>query len=120
MMMGEAKKKIKARQHPRKTARLKVHHESVLSFRTDETEDISLGGIFIKTERPLPLETQVYLDIELPTGLAPIGVMAEVVWVADQETSLFTGKAAGMGVRFISLSDEERETIASFLSRRRS
>ena len=55
--------------------------------------NLSDGGLFIRTSRPLPIGTEVYLAIQL--GSAPaIRQKGRVTWVRGHDEE-------GMGVRFV-------------------
>ena len=57
------------------------------------TRDLSLGGMFIETDRRLPFGTQVVLEVVVPGAPTPVTIDATVRW-AD---------ADGVGVQFAAL-----------------
>jgi uncharacterized protein (TIGR02266 family) len=67
------------------------------------TRNISLGGVFVETTTPLPLQTRLQIRFRIPTQPEPIEVAGEVRWVepgaADQ--------LPGMGIRFQGLRARE-------------
>ncbi|GAB4301777.1 MAG: hypothetical protein Kow0090_17310 [Myxococcota bacterium] len=60
-MSGEDKRKF-----VRATLNLLVNYESTDEFCTDYTQDISGGGLFIRTNRPLPVGTKLRIHFMLP------------------------------------------------------
>lgn len=66
-------------------------------------------GIFVPTESPLPVGTTVRIDFES----GDLTFDGEVVWV----NPLKNGDNAnpGMGIRFVSMSREDRELVVSFV-----
>ena len=110
--------KAKTRRHTRRTIELRVYHESEHSLRYDECEDLSVGGIFVRTEKPLAEGTSVFLEIEMPgTDGRPIKVMGEVMWVVRKDEKKLSRKSPGMGIRFNQISEEDRRAIRKFLAR---
>lgn len=88
------------RQYDRFPIRLRVGFDKDGERVAAVSRDISLGGMFIETDRPLPYGTQVILEVALPSLPAPAQIQATVRWVG----------AEGMGVQFGTL--RARETWA--------
>ena len=98
------------RKHLRAKVVWPVIMENNRNIISGETQDISVGGAYIRCRKPLkPLEVSMYVSIAL---LSPrIRAMAEVV------RSDFLGSANGVeyygiGVRFVAISDEGLELIS--------
>ena len=56
------------REAPRQPIELKVEYKRLNTFFADYTKNISKGGTFIKTNRPLPVGTAVDADLERDLG----------------------------------------------------
>jgi type IV pilus assembly protein PilZ len=93
--MTEPKAGPEARQHPRAPIELKVDYKKLNSFFADYTKNISKGGTFIKTKKPLPIGTRFLFKLGVPHREAPFELLGEVVW------SKAEGEEPGMGIRFI-------------------
>jgi type IV pilus assembly protein PilZ len=91
-----------SRQHPRAPIELKVDYKKLNSFFADYTKNISKGGTFIKTKKPLPVGTRFLFRLTVPKREAPFELLGEVVW------SSADGAEPGMGIRFIYSSDTQR------------
>ncbi len=72
-------------------------------------EDISEGGLFIKTKRPLPIGTEIILEFILPLLQEPIRVRGRVEW--HTELPCVKKRISGMGVSFQGLSEQDKEKI---------
>lgn len=59
------------------------------------TRNISLGGVFIQTEVPLPFGSKVVLKLKLPAQRDGIEVGGQVRWLEMED-----GLLRGLGVRF--------------------
>ncbi len=68
--------------------------------------DISEGGIFIRTDDPRESGSMVYLQFVLKNGIRLIEGLGRVAHV-----SKFGSRLRGMGVQFVNLDDESKETI---------
>jgi len=97
------------RSHARAPIELKVEYKKMNTFFADYTKNISKGGTFIKTERPLPLGTEFIFKLSLPKRDEPFELRGEVIWTnqaAEMQRPEVTDM--GMGIRFIFNNDEER------------
>jgi type IV pilus assembly protein PilZ len=91
-----------ARREPRAPIELKVDYKKLNSFFADYTKNISKGGTFIKTKKPLPIGTQFLFKLTVPQRNDPFELLGEVVW------SQTDGEEPGMGIRFIYTTDGQR------------
>jgi type IV pilus assembly protein PilZ len=89
------------RAHARAPIRLEVGYRRLNSFFADYTHDISKGGTFIRTDKPLPLGTRFLFRLTVPARAEPFELTGEVI---HAEAS---GDGAGMGIRFVW--DDERQ-----------
>ena len=86
--------------------RLPVTVRSAAGEDTRYTRDLNEAGVFIVDEDPLPEQTSVELEIEIPLdrdALTLRGTVAHTVVVDDQDVP-------GMGIRF-ELDEEERRSL---------
>jgi type IV pilus assembly protein PilZ len=81
--------------------RLRVDYERMNSFFADYTKNISKGGTFIKTTRPLPVGTRCQFSFTLPALSDPLVLEGEVTWLLSPEAAEQRKEDAGMGVRFV-------------------
>ena len=74
-----------------------------------KVQNISLGGICIQSAAVEDVGTMVDLVLNFPDLEATIGVKGEVVW-ANHDAPM------DMGIRFIDLDDDRKDTLRRFLS----
>jgi type IV pilus assembly protein PilZ len=103
--MTEPKSRPDGRQHPRAPIELKVDYKKLNSFFADYTKNISNGGTFIKTKKPLPIGTRFVFKLSVPRREVPFELLGEVVW------SKSDGDEPGMGIRFIYSDDAQRDAF---------
>jgi len=65
------------------------------------SRDLSLGGMFVETDLPLPFGAAVTLHFTLPGGAEPLALAGVVRWT----------KPDGMGIQFGSLGARETHAI---------
>ena len=87
------------------------------SFFADYTKDISKGGTFIKTERPLPIGTRCTFAFNLPALSEPLVLRGEVAWLLPVDAAKARNEEPGMGVRFLFEDDEAREDFERLIEK---
>jgi len=78
----------------------------------DFSTDISEGGIFVRTNKKLPVGTQVSLRFHLPNSDKLIATTGKVTWVNSDES---VSPGIGFGIQFINLSQESQGIIQEFI-----
>src|SRR5277367_3688894 len=66
---------------------LKVDYRRLNSFFADYTKNISKGGTFIRTSKPLDVGTEFVFVLSLPSHNAQLALKGEVVWVVTEESA---------------------------------
>ena len=93
------------RREQRAPIELKVEYKRLNTFFYDYTKNISKGGTFIKTDKPLDIGTVFLFRLQLPAQTAPLAFRGEVRWVVKEGEPLPPGIPAGhelgMGIRFV-------------------
>jgi len=89
---------IELRTNRRLPIRVMVEYETTEDFLIDYTANVSIGGMFIKTSKPLALGTRFRIRFRLPNRGRPIESYAVVRWCLTPEKS--GCMAPGMGVQF--------------------
>jgi len=104
------------RESGRAALELTVEYERLNALLSDYTHNISQGGTFIRTDRPLPVGTVLSFTIQAPQleeGIVLRGVVRWVVEVAQSRSS----RPAGMGIAFVYDSPDEEEAVEMRLDR---
>lgn len=91
-----------ARKSERIPIELRVDYPQLNSFFADYARNISKGGTFIRTDRPLPPGTLFHFRLTVPKRDEPFALLGEVIW------SRKDGDEPGMGIRFVYRSEEEK------------
>lgn len=102
------------RDGPRAPIELKVEYKKMNTFFADYTKNISKGGTFIKTDRPLPVGTEFLFKLTLPKRESPFRLKGEVIWTNRvEEVQNPEVDAMGMGIRFIFDYEHDRTQFES-------
>ncbi len=101
------------RQAERHKVRFKLVYDDGNTFNAGMVADVSEGGLFLKTALPLPSGTVVTVTPLDPAGDTLFEVKAKVVRVVPYDPT--STKPAGMGLKFIDLSDDERKSVVALI-----
>ncbi len=112
---GQKPDPAEQRQQIRAPIKLRVGYERMNSFFADYTKNISKGGTFIKTTRPLPIGTRFTFALTVPALSEPVQLTGEVTWTLAPETA--GSEDPGMGIRFIFQNDGEKRDLESLVER---
>jgi uncharacterized protein (TIGR02266 family) len=103
------------RRSTREDLKIPVDYSAVDAFFSEFTTNVNEGGMFIATETPPPLGTDVALEFRLPGLERPVRVSGRVAWVSDGKDEA----PVGMGIEFRELDPEVRVTINDLVRRLR-
>lgn len=101
---------------------MRIQKTLSLTYKDDQafinayTRNISTGGLFIKTDKPLRLGDQFLLRLQVPALQEPLKVSCEVAWVRGP-TEATAKEPAGMGIKFIEMSKGDRDTLKQYLGK---
>ena len=79
------------------------------------TGNVSAGGLFIKTEKPLSSGNQFLLKLQLPGVPDTMHIKSEVMWVRKLDASQ-PNRAPGMGVKFCEISKKDYQLLKEYLA----
>ena len=108
------------RRHPRAPLQLLVQYrfDSVGEFLAEYSSNISLGGIYIRTDRPREEGALIYLQFALKDGSRLIEGLGRVVRSNPPGDGLPPGIEPGMGVEFVNFDGESVELIEKIVQDR--
>ena len=104
------------RAHERYEVTIPVDCTTQQVFVSNHVCNISKGGLFIRSETPLPLEAEVTLVLRLPDAGLCIRAKGRVVWNYDVPKGTCR-IVPGSGIRFVDMSPFDRATLESYLDR---
>lgn len=100
------------RRNQRAPIELKVEYKRMNTFFADYTKNISRGGTFIGTVKPLPIGTEFVFALGVPTMAEPLRLSGKVIWITEPHEST-RANPAGMGIEFQYDAEERREKEAA-------
>jgi type IV pilus assembly protein PilZ len=90
---------------------LRVEYKRLNSFFADYTKNISRGGTFISTDKPLEVGTDFLFKLGVPELAEPLVLKGKVQWIITPDQAETDGRDAGMGIGFVFDSELERELV---------
>jgi type IV pilus assembly protein PilZ len=87
---------------------LKVEYKRLNTFFADYTKNISRGGTFIKTTRPLPVGTEFLFKLFVPGRDGPLTIHGEVQRIIDETAD----EDPGMAIKFVYREGDPQTEIA--------
>ena len=81
-----------------------------------EAVNVGEGGIFLKTDLPLGLGTEVQLEFSIPGSGEKLQMVGKIVW-SKEEIVGEEKRVVGKGIRFTECDDLTREQLAEYMER---
>lgn len=103
------------REAERPAIELSVEYKRLNAFFADYTKNISRGGTFIKTDKPLPIGTEFVFKLSAPGASEPLALRGRVQWIMSEADAKAQGQDPGMGIGFIYASEDERERVVAIV-----
>jgi type IV pilus assembly protein PilZ len=99
---------------------LKVDYKRLNTFFADYTKNISKGGTFIRTNKPLEIGTEFVFVLTAPEPTPEkagvrLELTGEVKWVVTEDEAT-AEKPAGMGIQFVFKDEEQRRRVEEFVA----
>lgn len=113
--MSEKKSFLEKRVNSRIPVKVPVQYHLVedpkeledLRGRTALAKDLSLDGMYIKTDQAVKVGDVFRLDVSVPERSKQLFAFAEVIWVND----------AGAGLRLMLMASEDKDSLKDYLER---
>ncbi len=109
---------IERRGSPRADLVVRVNYQTVDSLFSEFARNINDGGIFVETDTPQPIGTNVELEFKLPGADHPIEVVGNVVRSISTDQVESDG-VPGMAIEFENLGADLREQINEIIQKLR-
>jgi uncharacterized protein (TIGR02266 family) len=101
---------------PRIPAKLTVRYGQGMQRKlSDYSVNISTGGLFLETESPLPVDSNLQLEFPLPGRTEPVICQARVAWINAPNCPGRLQLPSGMGMQFLDLSLDDLQSIRDFI-----
>jgi Tfp pilus assembly protein PilZ len=80
-------------------------------------ENVSRGGLFVKTAEPFDTGRRLLVEIKLPTG-QPLEAIGRVAWVKKTVSGNPAEDLSGVGIEFLGAASEHFEALESYINHR--
>jgi len=103
------------RQHPRYDVSFPFDCSTRQFFFSNYVCNISKGGLFIRSDEPLPLDSEISIVLHLPGTGRSIFATGRVIWNCEiEEDTSPTGP--GSGIRFVGMTAGDRAALEGYLA----
>jgi type IV pilus assembly protein PilZ len=103
------------RESPRIATNIEITFRENGSFLRSYMLNVNNGGLFLKTEKPLSIDAEVTMQIQLPDDNENMTVEGQVVWTNTNSKSF----PSGMGIQFTKIMPEHQNKIKAFVDANR-
>jgi uncharacterized protein (TIGR02266 family) len=93
---------------------VRLRSPSLAEFIEEHSHDISEGGLFVRSDAPMPTSTLVKIEIEIDSATM-VKAVGRVVWTRSAARE---GHPSGMGIKFVRIDDAGRAHIAKIVKDR--
>jgi type IV pilus assembly protein PilZ len=100
----------------RQAIELSVEYKRLNTFFADYTRNISKGGTFIRTDRPLDVTTEFVFALTIRGLPEPLRLRGRVKWIVTTADATPTSPA-GMGIEFMYANDGERRATEAIVEK---
>jgi type IV pilus assembly protein PilZ len=107
--------KMGQREMLRIDAKIAVEFKNFDHFYREYANNLSKGGLFIKTEKALDTQTIVEVNLKLPNLADPLNLVGEVVHTIDAGMAKSNGWNAGMGIHFVDFEDGVQQILEEYI-----
>jgi uncharacterized protein (TIGR02266 family) len=101
------------RRHPRIYRPVEVNYYFGNDSYTESTMSLSMGGLYVKTDRPLQVGTLFRVDFCLPGFDHPFKVRGQVIWKKEIPD---TNGPPGMGIKFYDVHEDDKRALIQYLA----
>lgn len=98
---------------PGSAVRVEILFATPVQFYEGLELSLSRGGLFVKTDTLLPIDTLLDAKCVVEDEDVSFSVQAKVIWLNPRETQ---GRPAGMGLKFPRLSTIQRQLLTDFMN----
>jgi len=106
---------VHVREHPRYEVSIPVDCTTRHLFVSNQVCNIARGGLFIRSETPLPLQAEVSLVLHLPGTEQCIRATGRVIWNYDMRKGT-VHIVVGSGIRFTDMPRSDRALLEKYLA----
>ncbi len=101
------------RKHPRVQKTLALSYQDHTGFVKAYSGNISQGGLFIRTKKPLERGEAFLLKLTLPGIPNTLNIKCKVMWVRKSQVDI--KRPAGMGVKFCKMGSDDYTVLKQYL-----
>jgi uncharacterized protein (TIGR02266 family) len=103
-----------SRTEPRFKKTISLTYRDRQSFIKAYTDNISKGGLYIKTNNPLKQDEELLLKLQLPGLSEPLKINCAVAWSRKKDGDTDNGHS-GMGIKFLEITEKDKQVLRQYI-----
>jgi len=108
-----------SRLEPQVTGTIRISFKKESDLYKSYIGNLAKGGLFIKTNKVLPVNTLLNLELTLPKAERAVHTTGKVIWNRAENISS-EKMPPGMGIQFIDIDPEDEKLLKNYMERLRS
>jgi uncharacterized protein (TIGR02266 family) len=108
-----------SRLEPQVTGTMRISFKKESDFYKSYIGNLAKGGLFVKTNKILPVNTLLNLELTLPKAERAVHTTGKVIWNRAENISS-EKMPPGMGIQFIDIDPEDERLLKNYMERLRS
>jgi CRP/FNR family cyclic AMP-dependent transcriptional regulator len=113
--MMDRTRDLSSRREDRVKRTLSLKFKDRQAFLNAYANNISTGGLFIKTQKPLEVKEKFFLKLQLPGIKETLQIQCEVIW-ARKQTDDAKKTPLGMGVEFCEMAESDSQVLKKYMA----
>ena len=101
------------RRHPRIYRPVEVNYYFGRNIYRESTLSLSMGGLYVKTSRPLEVGSLFMVEFTLPGFDNLFEIMGKVIWKKEKQD---INGPPGMGIKFFNVPENDKRTLLQYLA----
>ena len=108
-----------SRLEPQVTGTIRISFKKESDFYKSYIGNLAKGGLFVKTNKVLPVDTLLNLELTLPKADRAVHTTGKVIWNRAENTSS-EKMPPGMGIQFVDIDPEDERLLKNYMEMFRS
>ena len=104
-----------SRLEPQVTGTIRISFKKESDFFKSYIGNLAKGGLFVKTQKVLPVDTLLNLELTLPKADRALRTTGKVIWTRAENMSS-EKMPAGMGIQFVDIDPEDERILKNYMA----
>jgi CRP/FNR family cyclic AMP-dependent transcriptional regulator len=106
---------VASRLEPQVTGTIRISFKKESDFFKSYISNLAKGGLFVKTQKVLPVDTLLNLELTLPRTDRAVHTTGKVIWTRAENMSS-DKMPPGMGIQFVYIDPEDERLLKNYMA----